>query len=158
MGRRVAGVSLLELILTIGLLGILAFPLAGVITQHLRASLTTDDSTAAANLARYEQELFEIRGLTASWCSVRRAALPPSDPNRASCPSTVSGLNPYAGLPWVVYRINAAQAATDGSSGLRRITVIVKGITQQSPSGTITALAPLVTVVAYQALGVGFGT
>lgn len=158
MDRRVVGVSLVELTVTIALVGILAIPVSGLVMNHLQASLKTDDSIAAANLARYEQELFEHRSLTANWCSVPRSRLPAADPNRASCPTTVTGINPYAGLPFVVYRINTSQAATDGSSGLRRIRVIVKAIRRQNTSGNITALELLVTIVSYLRPGVGFGT
>jgi len=150
--------SLVELTVTIALVGVLAIPVSGLVMNHLQASLKTDDSIAAANLARYEQELFERRSLTANWCSAPRSRLPAADPDRASCPTTVTGINPYAGLPFVVYRINTAQTATDGSTGLRRISVKVKAIRRQATSGNITALEPLVTVVTYLGPGVRFGT
>ena len=156
--HTLAGISLIELTVTLALVGILAIPVSGLVTNHLAASLKTDDSIAAANLARYEQELFDIRGTTANWCSVPRSALPASDPDRTTCPVNVIDPNPYTGLPFVVYRINTAQTATDGSTGLRRISVKVKAIRQQNTSGNIIALEPLITVVTYQRPGVGFGT
>ncbi|MBI2495963.1 MAG: hypothetical protein HYY90_03805 [Candidatus Omnitrophica bacterium] len=157
MDRRVAGTSLLELVVTVALVGLLAAPLGGMVTEHLHASLTTDDDTAAANLARYEQELFELRDTDSSWCSVPSKELPRSDPDRPRCPKAVKGLNPYVGLPFVVYRINTPQPATDGSSGLQRIKVIVKAIRGQNDTGAITALEPLVTVTTYFAPSVTFG-
>ncbi|MBI3011171.1 MAG: prepilin-type N-terminal cleavage/methylation domain-containing protein [Candidatus Omnitrophica bacterium] len=161
MDRRVvlAGFSLVELTVTIALVGILAIPVSGVVMNHLQASLKTDDSIAAANLARYEQELFERRDTKSSWCSVPSSELPPSDPDRPECPKKVKGLNPYVGLPFVVYRINEGQRATDDSTGgLRRISVKVKAIRRQETSGNITALEPLATVVTYLRPGVRFGT
>ena len=119
--------------------------------------VSADDDTTAANLARYEQELFELRDQKDSWCSVPREELPPSDPDRPECPKKVKGLNPYVGLPFVVYRINTAQPATDGSSGLQRIKVIVKAIRGQDGKGTITALEPLGSVVTYTLSTVTFG-
>ena len=132
--------------------------LQGQYNEQVEASFRADDATRAMNLARYEQELFALRNATNTWCSERQRDLPPVtlDPDRAACPANVSGLNPYANGPFVVYRLNAAQTPTDGSSGLRRITVKVKRIMSRSGS-SITAVEPVVTVITYQVPGVTFG-
>jgi prepilin-type N-terminal cleavage/methylation domain-containing protein len=157
MARRVAGFSLIELTMTVALVGILAIPMGGLLVEHLGTSSRADTTIAATNLARYEQEMFLFRSATGSWCSVPRASLPASDPDRASCPATVSAPNPYAGMPFVVYRINTAQTATDNAGSLRRIRVVVKRIMAQS-GASITALEQMVTAITFSATGVSFGS
>ena len=157
MARRVAGLSLIELTFTIALLGMIAVPLSGVVFEQSRASVQMDSTVAAVNLARYEHELFQVRSTTQNWCSVPNGALPASDPDKSACPGAVTNPNPYGTFaPFVVYRINAAQTPTDGSSGLTRVTVKVKRVVQRN-GFLITALEPVVSVVTYLASGVTFG-
>ena len=50
------GLTMVELALTIGLLGIIGIPTGLLLGEHLRAALTSQDSTMAMQLARYEME------------------------------------------------------------------------------------------------------
>ena len=50
------GVTLVELVLAIGLAGILGIPTGLLLGEHLNASLRTRDSNLATQLARYEME------------------------------------------------------------------------------------------------------
>lgn len=50
------GLTLVELVLAIGLAGILGIPTGLLLSQHLRAVLTARDSTVAIQLARYKME------------------------------------------------------------------------------------------------------
>jgi len=125
MARRIAGFSLIELSLTIFLLGILSLPIGGMVVEHLRASIQGDDTVAAENLARYEHE--RLVGLSfnqlGDWCSMPQSQLPASE---AWCPASVSGPNPYAALPHAVTRRVVTQTPTDNSSAsMKRVTVRV---------------------------------
>lgn len=142
------GFTLLELAMTIGLLGALAVPVGGLVVEHLRASVQTDGTLSAENLARYEHErlIWWSYLNVIDWCSV-----PKSDPNLPAsetfCPAVVTPPNPYAGLPYIVTRDVENQLASDGSAGMKRITVKVFRVGETKP---------MITVITYLADQVSF--
>ena len=57
MSRRArCGLTLIELVLTISLVGIIGIPTGLLLGEHIRAAMTTRDSTLATQLARYQVE------------------------------------------------------------------------------------------------------
>jgi len=150
MARRVAGFSLIELSLTIFLLGILSLPIGGMVVEHLKASIEGDETVSAQNLARYELErIVAVRfNQIDDWCSVPQSQLPASE---SWCPATVEAPNPYAALPHAVTRRVSFQNPTDGSSAnnMKRITVKVFR-PAFSPE-------PVITMTAYRTDAVTYG-
>ena len=146
MDRTVAGLSLLELTVTIVLLAILGVPLGRMVAGQMQASVQTDGMIAATNLARYEQErtlAFFDANLT-NWCSALSV-------EPWCTPAVVTPPNPYDGLAYNVTRHVDPQQPTDSSetTWMKRITVKV------FRQGETT---PLMTLVTYRATGdVSFG-
>jgi prepilin-type N-terminal cleavage/methylation domain-containing protein len=148
MARRVAGFSLLELTLTVALIGILALPMSGLVVEHVRGSTQTDLLLAAESLARYELERVALLryGNVNDWCSAPASQMPPSE---NECPGSVSAPNPYAGMAYLVSRQVQSQTPTDGSDGMVRVRVRVFRRSETS--------SPLIQLFTYRANQVSYG-
>lgn len=56
MKKTIDGFTLIELVMTIVVIGIIVIPLALVIRQHVESALQSSDYTLMANLGRYRME------------------------------------------------------------------------------------------------------
>jgi len=129
------GWTLVELVITVGLTGLLAVPLGTFFAELVRGSLEDQEQALVLNLARMQLE--EVNSLP--YGSV----------------VTIPTLSSYQAFPYDVTRQVATQSPTDGSSAaaMKRVTVRV------FPGGADQAATPpLVTVITYRANGVTSGT
>jgi len=122
--RRKRGFSLIELIMTIVVVGIISVPLSLLISQHVESMVQSQDYTLAINLARFEME--EVNNM-----------------DYASIVSKTSS-SPYKGYNYDVIRtVSFVPPGDAGSSeSLKQITVTVRR------SGEATDLVTLVTYIA----------
>lgn len=134
----VRGLTLIELVLTIALAGILAVPTGLLLTEHLREAMSSRDSTFALQLARAEVERLE------------------SFNNFFKSPELNIGstLMPnYQGYPYDVTRAVTCQvgncvSAALNSQGVKRIDIVV---TQAG------SLQPQARLISYRTKHVSFG-
>lgn len=110
--------TLIELVLTISLAGLLGIPTGGLVTEHLRVAMTSRDSTMALQLAR--QELERLDGLQRAAGQEFFVDLPLG---------TTTTLN-YRGSPYTLTRAITCAAGNCTSTalanqGLKRIEVVV---------------------------------
>lgn len=127
------GWTLVELVVTLGLTGLLAIPLGNVFAQLVEGTLEDHEQAVVMNLARARLE--EVN------------SLPYADVVTLSSP-----LSNYRGFPYDLQQTVATQTPTDGSSSasIKRITVTVVRTGTTSP--------PLARVVTYRANGVASGS
>ena len=132
------GVTLVELVLTIGLAGILGIPTGLLLGEHLNVSLRTRDSNLATQLARYEMErLDSLNNFFASDLAVGTTVLPT-----------------YQGYPYTLTRTVSCQvgnctSTSTTSQGVKRIQIAVT-----KPGST----EPLANLISYRAKCVCFGS
>lgn len=132
--RARIGLTLVEIILTIGLTAALGVPMGMLLNAHLGNALRARDATVAMNLARLELERLDSLN---DFCDADLNVVPP-----------VTVLL-YQGLPYDMTRIVACQAGNCASNcgltpanalnGVKRIEIQVR------KSGSATILASLVT-------------
>ena len=67
-----SGFTLIELIMTIVIIGIVALPLSLLLVRHIESTFRSSDSVMALNLARFEMERVSLM----SYSNVVTAALP----------------------------------------------------------------------------------
>ena len=133
--RYAPGLTLVELVLTISLAGILSIPIGILISEQLRGAMRARDVTIAMNLARAEVERLE------SFNDFCRSEL--------ALTTTAGVVVPGASFPaYVVTRIVSCQTGncdancgspSNANNGIKRIEIRV------TRSGSSTPLATLVT-------------
>ena len=125
---KAKGFTLIELIMTIVVVGIIAIPLSLLLSQHIQGVFDSADYTLANNLARFEMEVVN---------------------NLAYTNITSTTISSYQGYDYTVTRtVTYAQGSASTAESLKKIVVGVK------KSGSATVLAGLVT---YIAKNVGYG-
>ena len=113
------GFTLVELIMTIIVVGITAIPLSLLISQHVESTIQSEDLTMAANLARLDMEKAKNIGY-------------------AGIGTGTTTVTNYEGYPYDITRtVDVIQSS--GSEGLKRIRVEAK------KAGSATVLVSLVT-------------
>ena len=132
---RPAGVTLIELVVTISLAAILAIPVGLLLSEHLTGALRARDATVATHLARYEMELLDSQNDFFTLASVA------PQPN-------------YQGYPYTLTRavtclLGDCTSTATTSQGVKRIEVTV---TKTGSSD------PLATLVTYRTKHVSFGS
>lgn len=132
------GLTLIELVLTIGLMGVLGIAMGLLLGEQLQATVMAHDSTLAMQLARAELERLDALN---NFFAPELAVGTTTTPN-------------YAGSPYTLTRAVSCLAGNCrsqrlASQGLKQIRVSV------SPAGSKAILAALVT---YRAKDVSFGS
>jgi len=123
-----AGFTLIELIMTIVVVGIVAIPLSLLLSQHIESTFQSEDLTIATNLARFEME--KVNNL--AYASIVNATF-----------------SNYEGYSYDLTRTFAyAQGSDSSAESLKKITVEV------SKSGTA---AVLVSLISYIAKNISYG-
>jgi prepilin-type N-terminal cleavage/methylation domain-containing protein len=132
-GHKCKGFTLIEILITILIWGILIIPIAMMTQEHIVGAATAADITAGYNLARLEMS--KINNLSYA------------DPTLAD-----GYYNTAADYQGYKYDLNRAVSyVPDSSNNLKRVTVVIYG------SGTPRQAASLVTYVANVAVGAGSG-
>lgn len=134
--RAHTGLTLVEIILTIGLTAALGVPMGMLLNAHLGNALRARDATVAMNLARLELERLDSLN---DFCDAGLAINAPAG----------TTVDPYQSLPYAMTRIVACQAGdctancgltpANALNGVKRIEIQVR------KSGSATVLASLVT-------------
>lgn len=128
LSHKSKGFTLIELIMTVVLVGIAAVPLSLMVFQHIQSVYTSRDFTLARNLARFEMEVV----------------------NNTNYPSIASAsYSNYQGYDFDVTRTVTFVQGTDASAeSLKKITVSVT----RHDSATV-----LVNLITYIAKNVSYG-
>jgi len=129
------GLTLVELVLTVGLAGILGIPTGLLLSEHLRAAVTSRDSTVAMGLARAETEQLDSLN------------------NFFALPLGTVTIANYQGYPYNLTRTITCQAGncTSGSSNSQGVKRIVVTVTKAGST------APLARMTTYRTKHVLFG-
>jgi len=117
--RKKKGFTLIELIMTIVVVGLIALPLSLSLTAQVQGTVKSGIDTTALNLARFEME--KVNNL--AYASISSASF-----------------SNYQGYAYDVTRTVSEQ--TSGSEGLKTVTVSV------TQAGSATVLASLTTYIA----------
>lgn len=116
------GFTLIELIMTIVVVGIVSIPLSLLVSQHIRSVFETSDDTLAFNLARFEMEKVN----NTSYSSISSA-----------------NTSNYEGYSYTVTRtVSYAYGSSSSDESVKKIQVDVK------KSGSAVVLASLITYIA----------
>jgi prepilin-type N-terminal cleavage/methylation domain-containing protein len=126
--RKGGGFTLIELIMTMVVVGIASVPLALLIRQHIEAAQSCGQASSAMNLARLEIENVNAMDFAAI--------------------ATASNLG-FRGYPYDVVRTVAYVYGSDATpEGLKKVTVEVRAAGQK---------APLIGLVTYVVRNVAYG-
>jgi len=127
---KAKGFTLIELIMTIVVVGIIAVPLSLLLSQHIQGVFDSADYTLANNLARFEMEVVN---------------------NLVYTNITSANIYPYQGYDYTVTRtVTYAQGSASTAESLKKVVIDVK------KSGSISATV-LTSLVTYIAKNVGYG-
>ena len=129
------GLTLVELVITISLSGIIGVPVGILLSEQLRAALRARDSVVAMNLARYEMEQLDSFN---NFCHTNLTVNSPAG----------TTIDPYQSTPYALTRIVWCQTGDcasncgsplDANNGIKRIEIQVRH------SGSSEVLALLVS-------------